>query len=319
MTTEHQNPTTALDVRFDAFVARRDSKYEAHIIGGCPDYSFATDLSLRRRIHALPAVYPFFRALTNTYAPRARQQINMTGLRVGPEQYPEIHAMAIDCADTLGIGIPTMYIVPDNTVNAYTIATDDAAPIIVLHSGLVERLQPSELKAIIGHECGHIHNNHGVFQIALDLILGTGLNIPVVNQILALLSLPLRLLLLNWQRAGEVTSDRAGMICADDPMDAIHAMAKLTQGALLNQQGVNVDALLKQYEMLRQTPVRFLELTTTHPTTVRRVLAMLEFENSQTLYSWRPSPRPSSQRLLTKEELDANCAKYTNVTKGKEA
>ncbi len=311
------NPTDDIDISFNSYVLERQKVHNKHLEGGIPDYAFASDYAIRQKIKALPGVYPFFKALTSTYVPRHKQIINLNGLKVGAEQYPEIYNMTLECANILGIGIPTVYIIPELAVlNAYTIATDDEAPIIVLHSSIVERFSYDELKTVIGHECGHIHNNHGIYNIAVQTILGQGMNIPIVSQILSALTTPVRLMFMAWNRAAEVTCDRAGIICANDPMDILKADVKLMQGGMINSSKANIESALKQYDMLKKTPVRFLELDSDHPTTVRRLYADLEFLNSEILYKWRQEWKKPGMALIDKQELDTRCEKYISVVRG---
>ena len=49
---------------------------------------------------------------------------------------------------------------------AHTFGTEDDA-YIVLNGMLVDHLNENELMSVIGHECGHIQNNHVVFSTAL--------------------------------------------------------------------------------------------------------------------------------------------------------
>lgn len=308
------NPTDDIDISFNSYVMERQNFHNKHLEGGIPDYAFASDYAIRQKIRVLPGVYPFFKALTATYVPKHKQILNQSALKVGAFQYPEIYKMTAECASILGIGIPTVYIVPEMAVlNAYTIATDDESPIIVLHSSLVERFSLDELKTVIGHECGHIHNNHGIYSIAVQTMLDQGMNIPIISQILSALTIPVRMMFMAWIRAAEVTCDRAGMICANDPMDIMKADVKLMHGGMINSSEASVYAALKQYDILRKTPVRLLELNSTHPNTVRRLYANLEFLNSDILYKWRPEWRKPDMKLIDKQELDTRCEKYISV------
>ena len=308
------NPTNDVNISFNSYVNERQKVHNKHLEGGIPDYAFASDYAIRQKIKTLPGIYPFFKAVTSSYVPRHKQLINLSGLKVGARQYPEIYNMTAECANILGIGMPTVYIIPEMAVlNAYTIATDDEAPIIVLHSSLVERFSNDELKTVIGHECGHIHNNHGIYSIAVQTMLDQSMNIPIVSQILSAITIPVRLMFMAWVRAAEVTCDRAGMICANDPIDIMKADVKLMHGGMINSDEANIEAALKQYDMLRKTPVRFLELDSTHPTTVRRLYADLEFLNSEILYKWRPEWRKPDMKLIDKQELDTRCEKYISV------
>jgi len=314
------NPTESIDISFSAYVKNRKALTEPHMEGGIPDYAYGSDYALRQKIKATPGIYKLAKAVASSWVPQQKHILNLNSLKVGPSQFPDVYKITEDCARILGIGMPSVFIVSNQEVNAYTIASDDDAPVVVIYSGLLERLTLGELKFIIGHECGHIHNNHGIFNTAAIIVLSTGFGmagfIPGSELILALVSIPLQLSLSAWNRAAEVTSDRAGIICCDDPLDAMSGMAKLLYGAAFNREA-NIDAALKQYEMIKSTPVRFLELSSSHPVPVRRIFAMKEFLNSEVLYKWRQEWRKSEMKTIGKQELDMRCEKYIGVIKNK--
>jgi Zn-dependent protease with chaperone function len=316
--TERENPTKSIDVSFASYVDKRKALSKLHTEAGIPDYAYGADYAMRQKIRAIPGVFALFKAITNQIVPLMKQEINLTGLKVGSSQFSDVYDMTVDCARILGIGIPSVFIINNPEVNAFTYALEDEEPLIVIHSGLLERLKPGELKAVIGHECGHIHNSHGIYEIAARAILGTlSVTVPFVGQILKLISLPLELGLMAWNRAAEVTSDRAGVICCDDPHDALMVDAKLAYGAAFNRDEVNIDAIIKQYDALRSTPVRLLEFISTHPVSVRRILAAQVFLESAVLYSWRPEWKKPDMNLIGKQELDARCDKFVSVMKSR--
>lgn len=311
------NPTDEIDVSFQTYVKNRKALTQSHLENGMPDYAYGSDYLLRQKIKAIPGFYPFAKAITNTYVPRYKQELNLDGLRVGPSQFPDVYEMVQDCARRLGIGIPTVFIKnAPAEINAGAYAMEDDAPLIEITTGLLERVTPGELKAVIGHECGHIHNNHGIYNTAAQLILNSlQITIPGIQQIVSLVSTPLRWALMMWSRAGEVTCDRAGAICSDDAEDGITLQAKLIYGAALNRSDVNIDSVLRQYDTLRETPVRLLELEATHPLSVRRIFAIKEFLRSEVLYSWRPEWKTPGMETISKQELDARCERYVSVAK----
>jgi Zn-dependent protease with chaperone function len=315
------NPTDSIDIRFRNYVRNRVSSSEAHLVNGIPDYAYGPDFVMREKIRAMPGAFAFFRAITNQYVPYMKQVQNMNSLRVGPSQFPEVYEMTRDCARRLGIGLPTLYIYPDPTIiNAYTLAVEDDSPIIVIHSCLLERFSHGELKAVIGHECGHIHNNHGIYDTAANIILQSmSAGLPILRQILSLLLLPLRYALQAWSRAGEVTCDRAGVICSDDVNDELTSKAKFLYGGAFGTGEINLESILRQYDMIRSTPVRLLELESTHPLPVRRMFAVREFMNSEILYQWRPEWKTPDLQLIGKQELDARCERYVGVLSSRKA
>ena len=315
-----RNPTDDINLNFADYVRERSSRIGKHLQGGIPDYAFASDYATRQKIAAIPGAFQLGKAITSQVVPRQRQMYNMSGLRVGPNQFPEIYQMVRDCSELLGIGIPTTFITAElGVLNAFALAIEDAEPMIVLNSSIVERMTPQELKAVIGHECGHVHNNHGIYNVFANLLInGIGASIPGIREILALVSLPLRVAIQTWSRAAEVTCDRAGVLCCGEADSTISAQSKLLAGGLLSDHQINVDALLEQYDSLRSSPVRMLELLNTHPAGVRRILAAKEFINSQVFYDWHPELKEPDMHLYSKDELDAHCAKYVSVSQNKE-
>lgn len=315
-----RNPTDDINLNFADYVRERSSRIGKHLQGGIPDYAFTSDYATRQKIAAIPGAFQLGKAITSQVVPRQRQMYNMSGLRVGPNQFPEIYQMVRDCSELLGIGIPTTFITAElGVLNAFALAIEDAEPMIVLNSSIVERMTPQELKAVIGHECGHVHNNHGIYNVLANLLInGIGASIPGIREILALVSLPLRVAIQTWSRAAEVTCDRAGVLCCGEADSTISAQSKLLSGGLLSDHQINVDALLEQYDSLRSSPVRMLELLNTHPAGVRRILAAKEFINSQVFYDWHPELKEPDMHLYSKDELDAHCAKYVSVSQNKE-
>jgi len=312
------NPTGEIDVSFQDYVRQRRSVSDAHMVGKAPDYAYGSDFVLQQKIRAIPGFYQLAKTIGSVYIPQEKQKLARSATRVGPNQFPELHEMVVDCARRLGIGIPTLYVLHDpGTINAYAVAYEDDAPLIEVTSALLERFTKDEVKAVIAHECGHIHNNHGIYDMAANLILNSAqVAIPGVSQILSMLSAPLFFALKAWSRAAEVTCDRAGVICSDDKNATVMAQAKLAYGATMgNDYQVNVETLLKQYDTLRATPARLLELESTHPASVRRILAAREFLNSETLYTWRPEWKEPGMECISKQELDARCDQFISVFK----
>lgn len=316
-----ESPLKNMDISFAAYVRRREAAGSAHMEGGVPDYAFALDSELRKKLMQIPGLYTIGKKVLNTHVSREIQIINQQGLAVGPDQFPDIYRMGVDCAHRLGIGVPNMFVINDPTMNAYTIAADDISPIVVLHSGIVERMTPGELKCVIAHECGHIHNNHTVLKIMVNRILSLSANFVAT---LALTAANIALMN-SWTRAGEVTADRAALICADDAQDALNVNYKLMYGgALNNASAMNIDALRRQMEEIFNSPTRIMELgdlaslnLNDHPGTIRRVFTEMEFMECETYYKWRPELKKPGAVQRRKDEVDERCKKLVNILNNK--
>lgn len=309
MRTQDTSPLSRIDTSFANYVARRRQTENAHLENGVPDYAFDLDYELRAKLMQIPHFHSICKKITATIETREIQFFNQKALAVGPNQFPEIFHMGTDCAHRLGIGIPNIFVYPNQTMNAFTYATDDVTPMIVLFSGLVERMTPGELKCVIAHECGHIHNQHLVFQNVINAILNSG-----AGSFGLVLSLANIALMQFWTRAGEVTADRAALICADDPELARNVNAKLLYGGMLNNAGqVDMESLRQQLDQTLNNPTKVYELLNDHPSAIRRIFAEKEFQECEVFYRWRPELKKPGMPVRDKREVDERCKKLVNI------
>ena len=313
-----ENPTEKVSVNFQKYLENRENGFIRHLDHGVPDYAFSLDLKLRQQMMRTKVITIFCTALTKWMVPFFKQQFTMDAVAVGPNQFPKIHAMGEECARKLGIGIPQIFVKYDYTINAYTYATEDTTPIIIIHSALIEKYSDEELMDIIGHECGHIHNNHGIYMMAGQLLSQTGLfvgaqMIPGLMQIIKILSFGAQLMLANWSRCAEVTADRAGLICTHSIETSLKAMAKLGFGGIAQLEDVNIDEYIKQIDSIKATPVRFLEFSADHPLVPKRMEAIKIFSRCDTFLSWRPDLKEAGMETTSKEAADRKCEEIISV------
>lgn len=323
------SPFADIDYRFSDYLSRKKLERSKKMDGnGLPNYAYYMDYECRKKVDSIPGLFKLAKTVTATVVPQMLREYNLQGVLASPTQFSEIYNMAKDCSKILGIGIPNVMIVPaidGDDFNACTYAIDDEEPIILITGLMAQRMTPGELKAIIGHECGHIHNYHGTYQVLVDLIANIGvvglLALPGIRQLAGLLTQGAQYALLAFSRACEVTADRAAVICSDNVEDAFNASKKLMyNGAYLQDKvdvNLDVDTLKEQLEMVNSNPVRFYELMTTHPLPLKRIFAQMEFANCETFYEWRPDLLKPGQTLNSKEQTDATVKNYIEVVKGK--
>ena len=306
-----QSPLNGIDVSFAHYVQRRRDSQTLHLDGGIPDYAFSLDYELRKKLDEIPHFRNLCAKIGATLTTREIQRYNQIATAVGPKQYPEIYRMGMECAERLGIGAPNIFIVSDMEMNAFTYAMDDVSPMIVLHSGIIDRMTPGELKCVIAHECGHIHNRHMLYKNVISQLLNgasgnLGMIVSVAN--LALMQL--------WTRACEITADRASMICSNDLRDAVSVQSKLLSGGIINpefQDEANIDALREQMELTMGNPTRLYEALYNHPSSVRRIFCIKEFEECEIFYRWRNDLRTPGVKERSKADTDARCQKLVNI------
>jgi heat shock protein HtpX len=59
---------------------------------------------------------------------------------------------------SVGMKMPKLYIIPDDSLNAYASGINESSYSISLSSGIIEKLNDEELEGVIAHELSHIRN-----------------------------------------------------------------------------------------------------------------------------------------------------------------
>lgn len=145
---------------------------------------------------------------------------------------PIIHGAVVDASRMLGTEVPTIFISPDKQVNAY--ARGVLSPVLVLNQGLVDRMDPNELRFVIGHELGHISLYHFTIRTLLD---GSVVRVPLI---LYLPIMVFKVLFLRGRlsRSMEYSADRAGLLVSGDLNKAVSTMIKLGTGRTVSYEMV---------------------------------------------------------------------------------
>ena len=305
------SPLLSINTSFSDYVTERKSQEQSHMNNGVPDYAFALDCQLRQRLGQIPHFYNICKKICATIETRNIQFYNQKAVAVGPNQYPEIYNMGVDCARRLGIGVPNIFVYSNTEMNAFTYASDNISPMIVIYTGIIDRLSPKEVKCVIAHECGHIHNQHLIYKNVINNILSGNSN--MFGTILSIANIAL---MQFWTRACEITADRAGMICGDEVKDSINVQMKLLSGATFNQafqQDLNIDMLREQLNITIQNPSKFSEILNNHPSSIRRIFCIKEFEECETFYNWRSELLKSDSITRNKSETDDRCQQLINI------
>jgi Zn-dependent protease with chaperone function len=262
------------DFDFPGFVRERASRRPGAVQGNDHGYAYVSDRNTRATFERLKPVELAVAAAVRTFKNVGKAELLGHAVKIGPRQFPRVHAIAEGCAETLGIPVPTLYVVSNPQLNAATYGTNEDA-FILLNSALVDHFSEDELRSVVGHECGHIHNNHVVYLTALHYLTN------VAGVLLRNLALPALLSLRAWSRRAEVTCDRAGALCAGSLEPSLRALTKLALGSQKLYEGLNIDAFLEQHAEAKHSVGRFGEVFSSHPWLPKRVLALQTFAESE--------------------------------------
>jgi Zn-dependent protease with chaperone function len=262
---------------FSAFVARKKQERATGTESSGREYAYASDRDTRAAFEKMRPVELVVASTVRMWKAMGRNQLLGTSVKVSDRQFPRIQKLVTQCAETLHIATPQVYIVNSPVLNAATYGTNDDS-FIMVHSALIDHYSDEELLTVIGHECGHVHNDHVVYLTALYYltnIVGAFVQWAVQPAIIALKA---------WQRRAEITCDRAGMLCSRSNEVSQRAITKLALGSRKLYEEFNLEAFLEQYEEGKEGIGKYMEAFATHPYLPKRVLAMRVFAESA-LYS----------------------------------
>lgn len=180
------------------------------------------------------------------------------GVRLGPDQFPELHARVEELAIRLGMErAPEAYLMQaGGALNAFATRLF-RSNLLVLFSDLLEACgdNTAARDMIIGHELGHIRAGHLRWRW---LLAPSGL-IPFLGQALS--------------RAREYTSDRYGVASAGDRDGALLGLTILAAGGTHGPQ-VNRTAMVRQRSNLETWWMTVGQLLSSHPPLAQRLVAL---------------------------------------------
>src|ERR1041384_776651 len=139
-------------------------------------------------------------------------------VRVGATQFPRLNQLYTDVVTTMDWPTrPELFVSQTPFVNAGAFGMDQ--PFIVINSGALKLLDDDEMRALLGHELGHVMSGHSLYRTILILILN--FSFTTLPFLAGIALLPIRIALLEWLRKSELSSDRAGLLATQDPIAAM--------------------------------------------------------------------------------------------------
>jgi len=210
--------------------------------------------------------------------PMMKAKLLAGGTWVNQRNNPRVYNLAKACAKALGLDyFPEIFILDSPKMNAFTIGRRDK-PIIVLFSTLVEHSSDGELAAVLGHEMGHVKNEHQPYHTLAYLI---SRGITMLGS-LSILSLPIDLMLRSWYRYSEITADRASLIVTGNSNLVGRVQVKLALGIRDLPEDTSIVEILEEQKKLEDTSVsQFTQLWTLHPFTAKRIQQLEEFAKTK--------------------------------------
>lgn len=88
------------------------------------------------------------------------------------EENKEIFRLVENLAITAGLPMPKIYVMEDTALNAFATGRDPKHGVICLTTGIIARLERSELEGVIAHELSHIGNRDTLVSTVVVILVG---------------------------------------------------------------------------------------------------------------------------------------------------
>jgi Zn-dependent protease with chaperone function len=183
--------------------------------------------------------------------------IRGSGVRIGPDQFPDLHRRIKDLAHAMGMDEPAAYLIQaGGSLNAFA-TRFLGRNIMVLHSDLLEACGDNEgaRDMIIAHELAHLRLGH----LRWNWLILPGYVVPLLGSALS--------------RAREYTCDRYGLAGAGGAPGATLGLAILSAGPKFGPR-VNLGAFVDQRGDTNTGLMTLGEWFSTHPALSKRVAAL---------------------------------------------
>ena len=172
---------------------------------------------------------------------------------VTPADAPQLHQIVDELAREANIPKPKVYIIPDDSPNAFATGRNPEHAAIAATEGIMRLLTPAELKGVLAHEIGHVQNRDilistiaatmaGAIMILADMarfgaIFGMGgrdneEGPGIIGVLVMSIIAPIAAMLIQMaiSRSREYLADETGAQLAHNPESLARALEKLSLG-----------------------------------------------------------------------------------------
>jgi Zn-dependent protease with chaperone function len=250
-------------------------------------YEHPADRQTLESLQKIPGIDSLLKHLLKESYERANRLYHRANaVAVTSRQFPRLHQIFLDAAFRLDLQKATeLFVVQSPLVNSYISGVDQ--PFVVVTTGLLELMTDDEILYTVAHELGHWQAHHILYKTASRLLSEAASALAEVTLgIGRLLTVPVQLALLRWDRCSELTADRAGLLAVRRVDVAIRTFMKLAGGSRSIYEQMDYQAFLQQAEALHldqednalnKTYVLLQEMYRSHPFPVWRAAEILRW------------------------------------------
>jgi heat shock protein HtpX len=214
--------------------------------------------------------------------------------QVTPDQEPRLHHIVEEVCAMSGMPKPKVYIIQNDSPNAFATGRNSKHAAVAATTGIMRILDDRELRAVFGHEIGHIQNHDilvnavvgtvasAIMFLAMigrwSLFFGLGgrnrdnglLGIVAIIAMIILAPIAATIIRLAVSRQREYGADTTGAHIVHDPMALASALDKLQATTRVRPMQVS-PAISHMFIVNPLGKVDFASLFSTHPPTEKRI------------------------------------------------
>jgi Zn-dependent protease with chaperone function len=245
-------------------------------------FEHPADRAATAALKRIPMLDTVVRKLSELGYERAfRSTLMASSVRISEDQLPMAWADHVAAYARLDLEpVPDLFVTQFPVTNAAAVGA--GKPFVIVNSATLNLLEEDELRTVLGHEAGHVLAEHVMYRTALMMLLS--LTRTPLGMLAGLPLVAVRLALLEWFRAAELSADRAATLVTRDPLATCRTLMVLGSGVA--SKDMNIDAFIKQGTEYRDVEgwdklarMRS-ELFQTHPYAVKRVHELLKWVQS---------------------------------------
>lgn len=221
-------------------------------------------------------------------------EASINGIRLGPDQLPDMFEAAVDAARALALPrMPEIYISGEQMWECLTLGSDQQAFVVI--GSLLTNLKGVDLRFLLGREMGHVAAGHALWKSVMQFVSGRQANRTIMGQGVLQFLNPAKLVesaidapLMAWARHSEITADRAGALATGDHTAArrVTTQCSLKSFPLFNR--INMEALERDIATSDDRQMAISEWTmSSTPYLARRLRLLDDYFASDTLRGWR--------------------------------
>lgn len=203
---------------------------------------------------------------------------------------PEFHAMVANLARRAELPMPKVYLVDDETPNAFATGRNPQHAAVAATTGLIRMLSREELAGVMAHELAHVKNRDTLVMTmvatiagAISMLANFGLffrsgddRSAGIAGLLAVFIAPFAAMIVQMaiSRTREYGADAGGAAISGNPRALASALAKIAGPAARHP----TEAAMRNpaTAQLYIVPVGVSEMFSTHPATEKRIEALLD-------------------------------------------